>query len=71
MLATSKTRFNRRIRDGTTAADGLWSKLKGIAATVGGLAAVKKILGVSDQLTSTNARLNNAMINFDDGRFPY
>ena len=60
-------RFNRRIRDGTTAADGLWSKLKGIAATVGGLAAVKKILGVSDQLTSTNARLNNAMINFDDG----
>lgn len=60
-------RFNRRIRDGTTAADGLWSKLKGIVATVGGLAAVKKILGVSDQLTSTNARLNNAMINFDDG----
>ena len=60
-------RFNRRIRDGTTAAEGLWSKLKGIAATVGGLAAVKKILGVSDQLTSTNARLNNAMINFDDG----
>ena len=34
---------------------------------MGGLAAVKKILGVSDQLTSTNARLNNAMINFDDG----
>ena len=60
-------RFNRRIGDGTTAADGLWSKLKGIVATVGGLAAVKKILGVSDQLTSTNARLNNAMINFDDG----
>ena len=60
-------RFNRRIRDGTTAADGLWSKLKGIVATVGGLVAVKKILGVSDQLTSTNARLNNAMINFDDG----
>lgn len=60
-------RFNRRIRDGTTAADGLWSKLKGIAATVGGLAAVKKIIGISDQLTSTNARLNNAMINFDDG----
>lgn len=60
-------RFNRRIRDGTTAADGLWGKLKGIAATVGGLAATKKVLGLSDQFTSTNARLNNAMINFDDG----
>ena len=51
-------RFNRRIRDGTTAADGLWGKLKGIAATVGGLAATKKILGLSDTLASTKARLN-------------
>lgn len=60
-------RFNRRIRDGTNAADGLWSKLKGIAATVGGLAAAKKLLNLSDQFSNTNARLNNAMINFDDG----
>lgn len=60
-------RFNRRIRDGTTAADGLWNKLKGIAATVGGLAAAKKLLNISDQFSNTNARLNNAMINFDDG----
>ena len=57
-------RFNRRIRDGTTAADGLWSKLKGIAATVGGLAATKKILGLSDTLASTRARLNLIV---DDG----
>ena len=57
-------RFNRRIRDGTTAADGLWGKLKGIAATVGGLAAAKKILGLSDTLASTKARLNLIV---DDG----
>lgn len=57
-------RFNRRIRDGTTAADGLWGKLKGIAATVGGLAATKKILGLSDTLASTKARLNLVV---DDG----
>lgn len=57
-------RFNRRIRDGTTAADGLWSKLKGIAATVGGLAAAKKIIGISDDLASTRARLNLIV---DDG----
>lgn len=60
-------RFNQRIRNGATAADGLLSKLKGAAATVGGLAAVKKILDISDQFSNTNARLNNAMINFDDG----
>ena len=57
-------RFNRRIRDGTTAADSLWSKLKGIAATVGGLAAAKKIIGISDDLASTRARLNLIV---DDG----
>ena len=57
-------RFNRRIRGGTTAADGLWGKLKGIAATVGGLAAAKKIIGISDDLASTRARLNLIV---DDG----
>ena len=57
-------RFHRRIRDGTTAADGLWGKLKGIAATVGGLAAAKKIIGISDDLASTRARLNLIV---DDG----
>ena len=57
-------RFNRRIKDGTIAADGLWGKLKGIAATVGGLAATKKILGLSDTLASTKARLNLIV---DDG----
>lgn len=57
-------RFNDRIRNGTTAADGLWSKLKGIAATVGGLAAAKKVIGISDDLASTRARLNLIV---DDG----
>ena len=57
-------RFNRKIKDGTTAADSLWSKLKGIAATVGGLAAAKKIIGISDDLASTRARLNLIV---DDG----
>lgn len=57
-------RFNRRIRDGTTSTDGLWGKLKGIAATVGGLAAAKKIIGISDDLASTRARLNLIV---DDG----
>lgn len=60
-------RFNRNIHNGTTAADGLWNKLKGIAVTIGGIAGARKVLNLSDQLTSTNARLNNAILNFDDG----
>ena len=40
------------------------NKLKGIAATVGGLAATKKIVGISDNLASTRARLNLLV---DDG----
>lgn len=63
----AQDQFNDSIRAGSSAADGLWNKLKGIAATVGGIAGLNKVLGISDQLTSTNARLNNAMINFDDG----
>lgn len=57
-------RFNHSIRGGTSAADGLRQKMKGIAATVGGLAATKKILGLSDTLASTKARLNLLV---DDG----
>ena len=60
-------RFNHSIRDGTSAADGLRQKMKGIAATVGGMIGLKQALGTSDQLTQTNARLNNALIKFNDG----
>ena len=60
----AQDRFNDSIRAGSTAADGLWGKLKGIAATVGGLAAAKKVIGISDTLASTKARLNLLV---DDG----
>lgn len=58
-------RFNRSVRDGSSAADTLWNKLKGIAITVGGLSAIKNVIGISDTLTSTNARLN--LLVDDDG----
>lgn len=57
-------KFNNSIHGGTSAADGLLNKLKGIAATVGGLAAAKKVIGISDELASTKARLNLIV---DDG----
>lgn len=57
-------RLNRNIRAGHSAADGLMRKFAGIAATVGGMVGLKQIVGVSDQLASTKARLNLIV---DDG----
>lgn len=64
MANQQQQQFNQSIRDSASSTENLWSKLKGVAATVGGLAAVKNIVGVSDTLTSTNARLNLLV---DDG----
>ena len=53
--------FNDRIRDGANATDGLahkFSKLKTIVATLGISAGIKKLGELSDQFTSTRARLN-------------
>lgn len=53
--------FNNRVRDGTASANGLYgafSKLKGIIATIGVTAGIKKLVNLSDQFTSTRARLN-------------
>jgi len=60
----AQQRFNNDIRNGSSDADGLWSKMKGIAATVGGMVGVKKIMDLSDQLSNTRARLNFIV---DDG----
>lgn len=64
---TQQQKLNRSIRGGQGAADGLLSKFKSIAAAAGGIMGIGKALQLSDQFTSTNARLNNAMIQFDDG----
>lgn len=56
--------FNQRVRDGTQAAGGLLSKIRQIGAAIGGAMAIRKLVGVSDTLTSTTARLNLLV---DDG----
>ena len=61
---SQQERFNQRIRSGTNEAGSLWNRLKQIAITVGSLAAVKKVINLSDTLASTNARLNLLV---DDG----
>lgn len=59
--------FNSGLRAASPAADALNGKLKAVLATVGGIAGLNKVFRISDQLASTNARLNNAQATFDDG----
>lgn len=61
---TAQNRFNDRVQEGSDRAGGLLQQIKNIAVAVGGLAATKKILGLSDTLASTKARLNLIV---DDG----
>lgn len=46
--------FNKKIRDGTFTANGLKTMLAGIGGAIG----IKKLVGLSDELTQTTARLN-------------
>ena len=56
--------LNKGLRNGTNAAGGLLGKVKGIVATLAAGAGIKALLGLSDKLTSTTARLNFLV---DDG----
>ena len=57
-------RLNQNIRAGHSAADGLLRKFTGIAAAIGGMMGLKQLVGLSDQLASTKARLSLIV---DDG----
>lgn len=57
-------RLNQNIRNGQTAADGLLRKFGGIAATIGGMMGLSRLVGLSDELAGTKARLNLIV---DDG----
>lgn len=56
--------LNQSFRNGTSAANGLLQKVKNLAIAYGGMQAVSKLVGLSDQLTGTKARLNFLV---DDG----
>lgn len=50
--------LNKGLRNGTSAADGLLGKVKGVVATLAAGAGARALLGLSDKLTSTTARLS-------------
>ena len=56
--------LNRGLRNGNSAAGGLLGKVKGIVATLAAGAGAKALLGLSDKMTSTTARLSFMV---DDG----
>ena len=59
-------KVNRSISKGENAASRFWSKCKGAALALGGMFTANKILETSDALVSTNARLQNVLVQFDD-----
>lgn len=60
----AQDKFNNSVREGNSAADGLLSTVKKIAVAVGGLATIQKLVNLSDDLSSTKARLSLIV---DDG----
>lgn len=56
--------LNKGLRNGVSAADGLLGKVKGIVTTLAAEAGAKAVLGLSDQLASSSARLSLIV---DDG----
>lgn len=62
--AEQEENLNRGLRSGSNAAGSLLGKVKGIVATLAAGAGLNKLIGLSDQMTSTTARLN---LMVDDG----
>lgn len=54
----AQQRLNNDVRSGIGAADGLTSKFKGLAISIGAAFGVNKIIDISDTMTQTTARLN-------------
>lgn len=50
--------FITKLREGATAADGLWDKIKGVAATYLSLQGIKQVMSLSDDLTTATARID-------------
>lgn len=50
--------FNNKMNEGKRSGDSLINKIKSIAIAAGGIASVKKLVNLSDELTNNRARLN-------------
>jgi tape measure domain-containing protein len=57
-MTNGQNGFNNSVRQGHSAADGLTQKIGAAVAAYASIQGVKMVLGLSDQLTQTTARLN-------------
>lgn len=57
-MTNSQNGFNNSVRQGHGAADDLMKKIGGVVAAYMSIQGIKTVLGLSDQLTQTTARLN-------------
>ncbi len=55
---SQQEQLNQRIRQGANSTNGLLGKIKGLASAYVGMKAVGKVVGLSDTMTQTNARLS-------------
>lgn len=62
--AEQEENLNRGLRTGGSLADGMLGKVKTLVATLAAGAGLNKLIGLSDQMTSTTARLSSLV---DDG----
>lgn len=62
--AQEEKKLNQGIQNGTKSADSMLNKVKGLVATLAAGAGIKSLLNLSDQMTSTTARLSFLV---DDG----
>lgn len=51
-------KYTSSVKNSTSAAGGLWSKVKGLAATYVSMQGLKSAVGISDKLAQTQGRLN-------------
>lgn len=55
---SQQEQLNQRIRQGANSTNGLLGKIKGLASAYVGMKSIGKVVGLSDTMTQTNARLS-------------
>ena len=64
--ADAQGAFNQKLQDGTTAANSLWNKIKGLAGAYLGLQGISNAMNIADSMAGTTARLSNVSFDGDD-----
>lgn len=64
--AHRQTQYNQQIRNGVTASDNLLGKVKSLVGAYIGISTAKNVIGLSDELTQTTARLDMMVSQYNE-----